>query len=63
MKRVFLAIVATAVLAIPAAFGAKMVCSDTGKEVKSCCCSIKDGKFVCKMTSKAHDKCCCESKS
>ena len=62
MKRAFLAVAATALLALPA-FGAKMICSDTGKEVKSCCCSVKGGKFVCKMTSKTHDKCCCESKS
>jgi hypothetical protein len=40
-----------------------MVCTETGKEVKSCCCTIKDGKFVCKMTNKAFEKCCCESKS
>jgi hypothetical protein len=64
MKRVILGLFAAAVLGAPAAFAAsKMVCTDTGKEVKSCCCGVKKGKFVCKMTNKAHDKCCCESRS
>ena len=40
----------------------KMVCSETGKEVKECCCDIEDGKFVCKFTHKTFDKCCCASK-
>ncbi len=35
------------------------VCGETGKEVKECCCDIKDGKFVCKFTHKTFDKCCC----
>ena len=62
MKRVLLGI-AAAVLIVSPAFAAKMVCTDSDKEVKSCCCSVKDGKFVCKMSNKTHDKCCCESKS
>ena len=37
------------------------VCGETGKEVKECCCDIKDGKFVCKFTHKTFDKCCCAS--
>ena len=61
MKRIF-SVVALAALLVSPVFGAKMVCTDSGKEVKSCCCSVKDGKFVCKMTKKTHDKCCCQSK-
>jgi len=62
MKGTFLCLAVVAALATPL-FAAKMICTDTGQEVKSCCCSIKDGKFVCKITKKTHDKCCCESKS
>jgi hypothetical protein len=40
----------------------KMMCTETGKEVKSCCCTVKSGQFVCKFTNKALDNCCCESK-
>jgi hypothetical protein len=40
----------------------RMVCSQTGKEVKACCCIVKDGKFVCKMTNKSFEKFCCESR-
>jgi hypothetical protein len=39
----------------------RLVCSQTGKEVKAtCCCTVKNGKFVCKWTNKSFDKCCCE---
>ncbi len=62
MKKLFLGLTAAALLVTPA-FAAKMICKDSGKEVKSCCCLVKDGKFVCKMSKKTHDKCCCESKS
>ena len=62
MKKIILGVIAAFTLMTPA-FAAKMVCTDTGKEVKSCCCAVKSGKFVCKMTNKQHDKCCCESKS
>ena len=64
MKRFILGLFAAAILASPgfAASTKKMICNDTGKEVKSCCCSVKNGQFVCKFTNKAYDKCCCESK-
>ena len=62
MKHTILGLLAAAVLVVPSAFAAKMVCKDTGKEVTKCCCDIKDGKFVCKLDKRTHTKCCCESK-
>ena len=50
------------IAATTSAAAPKMICSETGKEVKECCCDIKDGKFVCKFTHKTFDKCCCASK-
>jgi hypothetical protein len=45
-----------------AAFGAgtdkKLFCTAAKKEVKSCCCEMKDGKSYCKLTGKTFDKCC-----
>jgi hypothetical protein len=39
----------------------RLVCSQTGQEVKAaCCCMVKNGKFVCKWTNKSFEKCCCE---
>ena len=46
MKHAIWAFVAAAFLAAPIGFAAsakKMVCTETGKEVKSCCCTVKDG--------------------
>jgi hypothetical protein len=64
MKHVILGLMAAVVLAVPTGFAAsKMICKDTGKEVTSCCCPVKEGKFVCKFTQKTHDTCCCGSKS
>ena len=48
------------VATITSAASPKMVCTLTGKEVKTCCCETqKDGKFLCKLTGKTLDKCCC----
>ena len=66
MKHAILGFVAAFSLVTPVGFAApakKMVCTETGKEIKSFCCAVKDGKFVCKMTNKAFEKCCCESQS
>ena len=66
MKQAILGFAAAAFLVVPVGFAGsakKMVCTETGKEIKSCCCAVKDGKFVCKMTNKAFEKCCCESQS
>ena len=39
----------------------KMICTLTGKEVKTCCCeNQKNGKLLCKLTGKTLDKCCCK---
>ncbi|HKP04281.1 MAG TPA: hypothetical protein VJU77_13090 [Chthoniobacterales bacterium] len=63
MKRLFLG-AAAATLLVASAFGAKLVCKDTGKEsAAKCCCTVKAGKFVCSFSKKTHDKCCCEAKS
>jgi hypothetical protein len=62
MKHTVLGLFAAVLLAAPTAFAAKMVCKDTGKEVKACCCDVKNGKFVCKLDKKTHTKCCCESR-
>ncbi|PYL15698.1 MAG: hypothetical protein DMF46_05245 [Verrucomicrobia bacterium] len=65
MRHPMLGLTAATLLVAATAFAAapkKMVCSETGKEVKACCCDIKDGKFVCKFTHKTFDKCCCASK-
>ena len=49
------------VAAIASAASPKMVCSLTGKEVKTCCCEQqKNGKLLCKLTNKTIDKCCCK---
>ena len=51
---------AIAVAAVVSAASPKMVCTLTGKEVKTCCCETqKNGKFLCKLTGKTLDKCCC----
>ena len=51
---------ALAIGTIASAAAPKMVCSFTGKEVKTCCCEKqKNGKFLCKLTGKTLDKCCC----
>ena len=51
---------AIAVAGIASAASPKMVCTLTGKEVKTCCCETqKNGKFLCKLTGKTLDKCCC----
>jgi len=48
------------VATITSAASPKMVCTLTGKEVKTCCCETqKNGKFLCKLTGKTLDKCCC----
>ena len=64
MKSAILGLFAVALLTAPgfADSAKKMICTDTGKEVKACCCSVKNGQFVCKFTNKTYDKCCCESK-
>jgi len=50
---------AIAVAGIASAASPKMVCSLTGKEVKTCCCEKqKNGKLLCKLTGKMLDKCC-----
>jgi hypothetical protein len=55
----FIAVLAVATIA-PAA-SPKMVCSLTGKGVKTCCCEKqKNGKLLCKLTGKMLDKCCCK---
>ena len=55
-----------ACLFVAAAFGADteqtMFCTAAKKEVKTCCCEMKDGKSFCKLTRKTFDKCCCISK-
>ena len=51
---------AIAFAAVASAASQKMVCSLTGKEVKTCCCEIqKNGTFLCKLTGKTLEKCCC----
>jgi hypothetical protein len=62
LKKTILTLCAATVL-VPGAFAARMICTNTDKEVKACCCDIKDGKFVCKMTKKVQKKCCCDSKA
>jgi DTW domain-containing protein YfiP len=65
MKHAILGLFAATLLAAPTGFaasGKKMICTETGKEVKSCCCTVKNGQFVCKFTNKPFDKCYCESK-
>jgi hypothetical protein len=48
------------VATITSAASPKLVCSLTGKEVKTCCCETqKNRKFLCKLTGKTLDKCCC----
>ncbi len=48
------------VATITSAASPKLVCTLTGKEVKTCCCETqKNGKFLCKLTGKTLDKCCC----
>lgn len=47
-----------------AAFGTspKLYCTAAKRDVKTCCCEMKDGKSVCKLTGKTFDKCCCVKK-
>ena len=53
-------VAALVVAAIASAASPKLVCTLTGKEVKTCCCEQqKNGKFLCKLTGKILDKCCC----
>lgn len=40
-----------------------LFCTAAKKEVKTCCCEMKDGKSFCKLTGKTFDKCCCVSKN
>ena len=52
---------AIAVAAVASAASPKMVCTLTGKEVKTCCCEKQsDGRLLCKLTGKTVDKCCCK---
>ena len=64
MRYMLLGLLAAAVLCAQtgSAYTApRLVCSQTGKEVKAaCCCMVKNGKFVCKWTNKSFEKCCCE---
>lgn len=52
-----LAVASTSVAAQP-----KLFCTVAKKEVKTCCCEMKDGKSLCKLTGKTFDKCCCVTK-
>jgi hypothetical protein len=58
----FLTLILACLFAV-AAFGADtnqpMFCTAAKKEVKTCCCEMKDGKSYCKLTGKTFDKCCC----
>ena len=52
---------AIAVAAVASAASPKMVCTLTGKEVKTCCCEKQgNGKLLCKLTGKTVNKCCCK---
>ena len=50
---------AIAVASIASAASPKLVCTLTGKELKTCCCETQK-KFLCKLTGKTLDKCCCK---
>ena len=52
---------ALTVATIASAASPTLVCTLTGKEVKTCCCEQqKDGKLLCKLANKTIDKCCCK---
>ena len=47
--------------AMASAASPKLVCTLTGKELKTCCCEQqKNGKLFCKLAKKEVDKCCCK---
>ena len=52
---------AIALAAVASAASPKLVCTLTGKELKTCCCEQqKNGKLFCKLANKEVDKCCCK---
>lgn len=61
MKHKGLMTIVASILLVGSVFGAqpKLFCTAAKKEVKTCCCEMKDGKSTCKLTGKTFDKCCC----
>ena len=39
-----------------------LVCTLTGKEIKSCCCEQRNGKLYCTLAKKEIKECCCKQK-
>ena len=58
--RKLLPLIATIAIAALATASTTMTCTLTGKEVKECCSTMKDGKMFCKLAQKSVDKCCCK---
>ncbi len=38
-----------------------LICTLTGKEIRACCCQLKDGQLYCPLANKTIQTCCCKS--
>ena len=39
-----------------------LICMLTGKEIRACCCQLKDGQLYCPLANTTIQTCCCKSK-